>query len=212
MTLYEIIEGLIDANDLLLKANERVPVDQRNHKDYLDARRYIHEHLPTKEAIELACYHEAGHYFAAVEVATQLNLDSSNFKVVGPSIRYEPKKWYPYNWTPIGLYAPGLENPKIQDEVDAVLLARISMAGGESVRGFYGSKTKRGDGGDIFKFGEICKTAPQGVLTQEPKTYMVHARRHFRKKLKDVQFRVKVSLKAEETKGALFGPVFHSQM
>jgi hypothetical protein len=211
MTIYEIIDGLIDEGDSLLDESARVPMDERNDNFYKEARKHIHEHLPTKEAIELVCYHETGHYFAAVEAATQLRLDSSQFKIVGPSIRYNPKVFECYNPTSMGLFAPGLENRTIQTEVELILLARVSMAGGESVRHFYGSKAKRGDKNDISKFTRFCKTVPHCVLTQEPKIYMAQARRHFRSKLRDTEFKVRFILKAENVKQELFGPVFDCQ-
>ena len=74
MTLYEIIDALIDEGDSLLDESARVPMDGRNDNFYKKARKHIHEHLPTKEAIELVCCHEVGHYFAAIEAATQLRL------------------------------------------------------------------------------------------------------------------------------------------
>jgi hypothetical protein len=202
--LFDFVDNLID---------DDVPETERQYFGYPEARKHIHDHLPTKEAIELVCYHEAGHYFAAVEAATQLRLDSSKFAIVGPSLRYDrnPNVWNPYISTPMGLSAPGLENPKIQTEAELILLARVSMAGGESVRHFYGSKAKRGDKNDISKFIGFYKTLPRSVLTQEPNIYMVQARRHFRSKLRNPEFKIRFILKAEEVKNSLFGPVFGCQ-
>jgi hypothetical protein len=62
MTFYEIIDGLIDAGDLLLNEQERVPSGKRSDKNYTDARDTIHQELSSVQDVEAGCYHESAHF------------------------------------------------------------------------------------------------------------------------------------------------------
>ncbi len=89
MTFYEIINGLVDAGDKVL-------ADRRSGDDYTTARKRIHDELASPHDVEVACYHEAGHWVYSLPV-------------IGPRIEYYPAtngKPEKYNATPTGLESP----------------------------------------------------------------------------------------------------------
>jgi hypothetical protein len=168
VTLYEIIDGLIDANDLLLKANERVPMDERNQKDYQDDRKEIHDDLATIEDVKAVCYHEASHLIYATNVAFAFGIDPSKFRIIGPHVKYHPSKAITERYEPTtsAIKAPGLES---LPDTNAALeeLAKIAVAGGESVAHFAKlfdkPMWKRGDKGDRSRFINHAKAVSNKV-------------------------------------------------
>src|SRR6266702_4694249 len=107
MTFYEIIDGLIDAGD-------KVQADKRSGDGYATARQRIHEELASSHDVEVACYHEAGHWAYSLPV---VKLSVGNLKllrVIGPRIKYyaatdgRPEK---YDATPTGLESPKIQRP-----------------------------------------------------------------------------------------------------
>src|SRR5258708_1109945 len=99
MTFYEIIDGLIDAGDLLLNKQERVPGGKGSDKDYTDVRAVIHQELSSVEDVETACYHESAHFIYSTLLGFKLQKDVTYFRVIGPTIKYHPPngtnpEWY----------------------------------------------------------------------------------------------------------------------
>jgi hypothetical protein len=207
MTFSEIIYNLIDVTN--------VPESKRSGVEYEAARNLIHEELSTVEDVEIACYHEAGHWAFAVLVANQLGVNGSLFDVVGPRIKYNETAKKPYDPTPTGLSLPGMENWKAQIAEDVTAMARIAVAGGESVHHFYGPKRKRGDKNDRERFEALCGEAHMrlGRIIQPPHIYWNQAIEDAREiDFKDGVFALQISSKAELIKHQLFGPVFRFDM
>jgi hypothetical protein len=206
MTFYEVIDNLIDVTG--------VPETKRSGIEYEAARNLIHIELSSMEEVEVACYHEAGHWAFAILVANQLAVDGSLFEVVGPRIKYDVSKKNPYDATPTGLSLPGMENWKAQDEDDVGAMARIAVAGGESVHHFFGPTQKRGDKNDKDRFEEFCKNARMrlGGVVEPPHVYWGQAIKDAQIDFKDTLFALRISAKAELVKHQQFGPVFRSHM
>lgn len=199
MTFYEMIDRLIDLTE--------VPEDKRRGEGYESARRLIHEELANVMDVDVACHHEAAHWAEAVLVANQfgIGIDGSLFKVVGPSITYDPSK-DTYEPTPTGLKMIGMEGWKAQTEEHVKILARIAVAGGESVHHFYGPNQKPGDGNDIGRFNELCREAHMGLgsLIEPPHVYINDARESVRKEFEDERFKETVRVKARMIKKEQF--------
>src|SRR6266851_4451526 len=137
MTFYEIIDSLIDVTG--------VPVDKRCGEGYEAARKEIHDNLATIEDVTAVCYHEAGHLIYANLVGFKYNVNTADFRIVGPQIEYheatnsEPA-WY--ESTSTAIRSTGLR-AKIPHTNEGLLdLATVSVAGGESVRNFSEKKSK----------------------------------------------------------------------
>jgi hypothetical protein len=206
MTFYEIIDGLIDAGD-------EVPAVKRNGDGYAAARKLIHDELASPHDVEVACYHEAGHWAVAVASADQLEADGSLFEVCGPRIKY----YYPvdgkperYEATPTGLKMVGMENWLPKSGSDVKIMARIAMAGGESVQHFYGPNQKRGDVNDTGRFDELCRNTRLrlGGVIEAPYIYREKALEEIQTDFRNVMFASNVSERAERVKQERFGPVF----
>jgi hypothetical protein len=201
MTVHEIIDGMIDVRD--------VPPEKREGSEYEAARKQIHDELSTIRDVEAACYHEAGHWAYAVVAANQFGVDGSLFQVVGPRIRYDASdKNYPYDATPTALRLVGMQNWKPRSDDDVEIMARVAVAGGESVHHFYGLTQKRGDENDNARFKIFCKEARNrlGGLIDAPHVYWGDAKIEVRKNFKKV--RSVVETKAKEIMKEQFGPVF----
>jgi hypothetical protein len=131
MTFYEIIDSLIDVN--------AVPEKKRSGEGYGDARKEIHDNLVTIEDVTAACYHEAAHLIYATNLGFALKADVSGFQILGPHIKYYPAtddkaEWY--EPTTMAISTPGLHK-KLRDTHSAVFeMAKIGVAGGESVEFF----------------------------------------------------------------------------
>jgi hypothetical protein len=198
-TVREIIDGLIREEDF--------PDYAVKDAWYAKAREGIHTSLSTPERIESACYHECGHLMVVVGVATQLGFDSSNFKILGPLIKFDQNAWNPFSSASMGLFVPGFENRLAQSDADVFLMAKVCMAGGESIRQFFGRKMPRGDSDDIAKFKKFSKR--KGEFSDcDIARMMVKARRDFRNKVEDAEFKLRLSLMAENTKRELFPEIF----
>ena len=199
MTFFEIIDNLIDVTG--------VPVLKQNGEQYEDARKLIHTELSTVEGVEIACYHEAGHWAQAV---LALGADGSLFEVVGPRIKYDESKKNPYDPTPTGLSLPGLKDWKAQVEEDVKVMARVAVAGGESVHRFFGPVVKRGDKDDIERFKAFCQDARNrlGGIIEPAHIYLNEARENVRKDFENERFKNLVQSKAELVKKEVFRPVF----
>ena len=204
MTFFEIIESLINVTN--------VPEAKRSGVEYEAARKLIHESLSCPEDVEAASYHEAGHWAFGILVANQLGVDGSLFDVVGPRIKYDTMNNL-YDATPTGLSLPGMKNWKAQDEDDVMAMARIAVAGGESIHHYYGPQGKRGDKNDRCRFDAFCKDARLrlGGPIQPPHVYWDQAIADARgTNFKDVLFTSVIESKAALVRQQQFGPVFRS--
>jgi hypothetical protein len=149
MTLHEIIDSLIDVTG--------VPLLKQQGKKYEDARKEIHDNLTTIEDVTAACYHEAGHLIYANLVGFKYNVNTTDFKILGPRIKYVEENGVDcYDATPTAIDCPGLHT-KIPETNDGLFdTATISIAGGESVSHFSKKKNKpmwkRGDYDDRDRF------------------------------------------------------------
>jgi hypothetical protein len=197
MTFYEMIDRLIDVTE--------VPENKHSGEGYESARRLIHEELTNVKDVDVGCHHEAAHWSEAVLAANQLGVDVSLFKVVGPRITYDASR-DAYEPTPTGLKMIGMEGWKAQTEEEVKILARIAVAGGESVHHFYGPNQKRGDGNDIGRFNELCREARMrlGSIIQAPPIYINEARDSVRADFENERFRETVRLKAQMIKKEQF--------
>jgi hypothetical protein len=216
MTFYEIIDGLIDAGDLLITESERVPADKRSNKDYEDARDMIHQELSDVEDVTTACYHESAHYAYSVFLGYKLKRDVTHFKVVGPSIKFhsptdtEPEWYEP---TPTAVSAPGLQLPYDSESLEE--LALIAVAGGESVRWFRPGQ-KRGNRSDYKRFKQVRKLVfgrlhPDYRDTIKPVNYYwKKAAQEVRNEFKQGLHNQLIDLKSQLVMTEVFGPVFSS--
>ena len=204
MTFYEAIDELIDVH--------KVPDTKKNGDGYENARQLIHEELSNHEDVEVACYHESGHWAYAVVSANQLGIDASQIDVVRPRIEYHPPinselEWY--ESTPTGLTLPGT-NRLAYTEENVKIMARIAMAGGETVQHFFGLSQKRGDLNDIVRFDAFCKQAHLilGSIIGPPFSYREEAikeiRRDFSNKRFDLIIRTKATLVSQNQFGSVF--------
>ena len=201
-TFWETIDGLIDLSG--------VPEAKRNGAEYEAARRSIHDDLPDITHVEVACHHEAAHWAEAVLAANQLGADFSRFTVIGPTIKYDALQYVPFDATCTGLRMGGMDNWRAQTSVDVEIMARIAVAGSESVHHFYGAKAKRGDANDMRRFTIFCKEVRTrlGGLIDPPHVYLQNAVRDVQADLRDDAFTTVVRRKAEAIKRECFGPVF----
>jgi hypothetical protein len=197
MTFLEMMDRLIDVTE--------VPEDKRCGEGYESARRSIHEELSNALDVDVACHHEAAHWAEAVLAADQLGMDGSMFEVVGPSIKYDPST-DTYEPTSTGLKMIGTEGWAVQGEEGVRILARIAVAGGESVHHFYGPNQKRGDTNDIGQFNELCRQARMrlGSTIQAPHVYIDEAKESVRTDFEDDRFKETVRLKAQQIKNEQF--------
>ena len=143
-------------------------------------------------------------------VANQFRVDGSLFEVVGPRIVYDIQNNL-YDATPTGLSLPGMENWKAQNANDVKAMARIAVAGGESVHHFYGPAQKRGDTNDRDRFDGFCKDARLrlGGPIDPPHVYWNNAIKDVREiDFKDALFALLFSLNAEIVMEHHLGPVF----
>ena len=206
MTLHEIIEKLIDDGSL--------EADKRCGQGYEDAKKSIHDDLQTVEDVEVACHHEAGHWAYTVMESGWLGIDPADVRVVGPTIKYDSSKTDPYDSTPTGLRMGVSNNWKAQCEKDVEAIARIAVAGGESVRSFYGAGQRRGDKDDWPRFDFFCREAKNRlgrIVSDTPKDYWDAAILIVRASFEDQAFKQIVKMKAEKIKINPFGPVFDSR-
>jgi hypothetical protein len=159
MTFHETIDSLIDVVG--------VPAGKRSGAGYEAARQDIHDNLATIEDAAAGCYHEAGHLIYATNFGFALGIDVSEFRILGPNITYHPATVKDSEWyepTAMAISTPGLQM-KVRDTSDAVLeMAKIGVAGGESIE-FFRNKFnkpmwKRGDRNDKDRF----KIFATGVL------------------------------------------------
>jgi hypothetical protein len=202
VTFFEIIDRLINVDE--------VPDTKRGGPQYEAARSLIHTELSSVKDVEVACHHEAGHWAQAVLAANQLGADAALFTVIGPTIRYDPLKKNPYDASPTGLRLVGLEHWRPQGEEDIEIMARIAVAGGESVFRFYGANQKRGDANDLCRFKELCRDARNrlGGLIGAPHLYWDAALEPVRKDFTDDGFKKVITAKAAEIERLQFTPVF----
>jgi hypothetical protein len=171
MTFYETIENLIDVVG--------VPAGKRSGAGYDAARKEIHDNLTTIEDVTAVCYHEAGHLIHANLVGFKYGVSTTNFRIVGPLIEYheatnDKAAWY--ESTSSAIRTPGLQavipstNEGLQD------LARIAVAGGESVRHFSAKKHKPtwkfGNRDDEMKFKRFADGIRNRNTTIKP--YIIH--------------------------------------
>jgi hypothetical protein len=205
MTFHEIIDSLIDVSE--------VPEAKRIGKGYEDAIASIHLELSTLEDVEIACYHEAGHWSSAIASADQLQADGSLFEVTGPRIKYFPPangRAESFDATPTGLQMVGMEDWKAESGEDVEVMARIAVSGGESVLRFYGPTAKRGDANDRMRFDVFCRETRLrlGSVIDPPHLYWDQAIIDVRPNFNDTIFALGVLQKAELIKRRQFGPVF----
>jgi hypothetical protein len=209
VTFYEIIDGLIDAGD-------KVPPVKRNGDGYAAARKLIHDELASPHDVEVACFHEAGHWAYYLPVVRQSGGNDKLLKVIGPRIEYYPAakgKPEKYDATPTGLESPRID-PREYTSRLFTLLAKIAVAGGESVFQFYGPNAKRGDINDRGRFderhAEFRFVLTQRVINEDADAY-------WQKALKDVKDDFKanqlvIAFKAEKIKQEVFYQVFGLSM
>ena len=201
MTLHEIIDSLIDLSE--------VSLDKRGGDKYEQARQIIHDSLNTVDDVEAACFHEAGHWAQAFLAAHQLDADGSLFKVVGPTIKYNRSK-DTYDATPTGLKLVGMEGWRASSEDDVKIMARIAVAGGESILCFYGPSRGRADGNDIGRFKCFCRETRGylGGIINAPHVYLNEATTDVRRDFQEERFKILLRAKTELIKRDVFGPVF----
>lgn len=201
MTLYETIDSLIDVTN--------VPEEKRQDKQYELARKAIHDELSSVENIEIACYHEAGHWSEAVLAAHYLGANPQQVHVIGPTIGYKQGKYDPI---PTGLKIHGVESWQPQSENEVKAMARIAVAGAISVQHFRPDCTTCGDTNDIGRFDQFCRDAHMRLrgTIQPPHIYIDEAKEAVRKDFCDPVFVEMVRLKSEAIKSEQFGPVFLS--
>ncbi len=123
MTVYEIIDGLIDVSQVL-------PEKQKG-EGYESARKLIHDEFATAEDVEVGCYHEAGHWTQAILSANQLKINPSGIKVIGPGIKYYgPRDGKPerYDAFPLKVEMDGIDDWRAEIEDDVRAIARIAVA------------------------------------------------------------------------------------
>ena len=201
MSLYDIIESLIDVSS--------VPPEKQTDPDYERARNRIHAELTSAKDVEIASYHEAGHWVQAVSVTNDLGLDKSRFTVVGPRIEYKQGEYIP---TATGLKMHGMEDWQPVCEDDVRIIARIGVAGGESVRCFYGEIENVGDAYDKGVFETFCiatrqKTGGQ-IIQLSHKQYWSEARREVQLEFQKEPVKNDIHMKAKSIMRDVFGPVF----
>jgi hypothetical protein len=205
MTFYDVIDGLIDAGD-------KVPAVKRNGDDYTTARKIIHDELASQHDVEVGCFHEAGHWAYSLPVVKLSGGNTKLLKVIGPRIKYHPAtndKSQKYDATPTGLESPKIDRPDYSNRL-LKLLAKVAVAGGESVSQFYGPKEKRGDTNDRGKFCALHKEyrfcLTRSIIREDADVYWLQA-------LKDVQNDFKenqllIASTAEKIKREVFYQVF----
>ena len=161
MTFHEIIDSLIDV--------KQVPEEKRCGDGYEAARKDIHDNLATIEDVTAGCYHEAGHLIYATNFGFALQVDVSGFRILGPHITYHPAtndEAERYEPTPMAISTPGLQR-QLRDTSDAVFeMAKIGVAGGETIEYFRVKLNKpmwkRGDKNDEGRFNGFAN----GVLSR----------------------------------------------
>jgi hypothetical protein len=203
-TFYEIIDGLINV--------EQVPVDKRSGDGYVAARKLIHDELSSEHDVEVACYHEAAHWTYSIPVIKLSVGDQRLLKVVGPRIEYYPAtndRPEKYDPIPMGLQSPHIDPRDYSDRL-LELLAKVAVAGGESVCQFYGPKEKRGDTND---YGRFCDRHEEFRFCLTRRVVSKDADAYWKQALKDVQddFRqnqLLIAVKAEKVKQEVFYQVF----
>jgi hypothetical protein len=144
-----------------------VPENKRCGYGYKAARKDIHDNLATVEDVAAGCYHEAAHLIYATNFGFALNIDVSEFRILGPYITYHPatdKDPELYEPTAMAISTPGLQR-KVRDTSDAVFeIAKIGVAGGECLE-FFRNKLnkpmwKRGDKNDEDRFKIFAQRRP----------------------------------------------------
>lgn len=163
--LFKIIDGMIDVSE--------VPQEKRNGDNYDNARKHIHDTLATLEDVEAGCYHEAGHLIYATNFGFALGVDVSEFRILGPHIKYHPATDTEAEWyepIPMAISTPGLHKNVPYTSSAVLEMAKIGVAGGESVEYFQKKMNKpmwkRGDPNDQERFKIFAK----GVLDRVGKS------------------------------------------
>jgi hypothetical protein len=204
MTFYEIIDALIDVS--------QIPPEKQKGEGYGSARKLIHDEFATAEDVEVGCYHEAGHWAYSLPVVKLSGGNIKLLKVIGPRIEYYPAangKPEKYDPTPTGLESPKIARADYSDPL-LELLAKVAVAGGESVCQFYGPKAKRGD---IYDRNKFCATHQEyrfcltrSIVSEGADVYWLQALKEVQDDFKENQ--LLIATKAEKIKQEVFYPVF----